>query len=117
MKLYLASGHYIGTQAEAKKVDRGFRQVDVPTDKDGLIGYLNALSSAANIAAAVSRPAEEAPAPLIVETKPEVADAMKLSRSDDDLIHVILESEGSRLGRFAEAVCDRIRELTGSIGR
>lgn len=42
MKLYLANGLYVGTQAEAKKLDRDFTQVEVPTDKEGLINYLNA---------------------------------------------------------------------------
>lgn len=41
MKLYLANGQYVGTQAEARKIDKGFEQVEVPTDKEGLIDYLN----------------------------------------------------------------------------
>lgn len=41
MKLYIAAGVYVGTQAEAKKLDRDFTPVEVPTDKEGLIAYLN----------------------------------------------------------------------------
>lgn len=41
MKLYLANGQYVGTQSEARKIDKGFEQVEVPTDKEGLIAYLN----------------------------------------------------------------------------
>lgn len=41
MKLYLANGIYVGTQAEAKKLDKNFTPVEVPTDKEGLIAYLN----------------------------------------------------------------------------
>lgn len=41
MRLYLANGQYVGTQAEAKKIDRSFEQVEVPTDKEGLIDWLN----------------------------------------------------------------------------
>lgn len=41
MKLYIANGVYVGTQAEAKKLDKLFTQVEVPTDKEGLIAYLN----------------------------------------------------------------------------
>lgn len=48
MKLYLVGRKYIGTQAEAKSAAKttggSFEPVDVPTDKEGLIGYLNALS-------------------------------------------------------------------------
>jgi hypothetical protein len=41
MKLYIANGVYFGTQAEAKAETKSFEQVEVPTDKAGLIGYLN----------------------------------------------------------------------------
>jgi hypothetical protein len=43
MKLYIADGGYVGTQAEAKQVDRAFRPVEVPTSKDELIAFLNQL--------------------------------------------------------------------------
>jgi len=49
MKLYLANTVFYGTQAEAKKADKNFVQVDVPTDKEGLIGYLNANYAHANV--------------------------------------------------------------------
>lgn len=42
MKLYIANGQYVGTQAEAKAITKSYTQVDVPTDKEGLIAYLNA---------------------------------------------------------------------------
>lgn len=41
MKLYLANGIYCGTQDEAKKITKLFDHVEVPTDKPGLIRYLN----------------------------------------------------------------------------
>lgn len=41
MRLYLAKGQYVGTQADARKIDKSFEQVEVPTDKEGLIAYLN----------------------------------------------------------------------------
>ncbi len=44
MKLYLAAdGFYVGTQAEAKKLGKGWEQIDIPTDKEGLIEHLNRL--------------------------------------------------------------------------
>lgn len=46
MKLYIANGIYVGTQAEAKRLDKAFEQVEVPTDKEGLIAYLNSLIDA-----------------------------------------------------------------------
>lgn len=47
MKLYItAAGRYVGTQAEAKADGKGWTQVEVPTDKAGLIDYLNTLPPA-----------------------------------------------------------------------
>ena len=46
MKLYIANGTYVGTQAEAKAVTKDFEQVEVPVDKAGLIDYLNGLRMA-----------------------------------------------------------------------
>lgn len=43
MKLYIANGTYVGTQADAKAITKQFTEVDVPTDKAGLIAYLNGL--------------------------------------------------------------------------
>jgi len=43
MRLYIcADGSYAGTQADAKAMGKGWEQVEVPTDKAGLIDYLNA---------------------------------------------------------------------------
>ncbi len=45
MKLYRTpDGQFHGTQADARMADRNFKQVDVPTDKAGLIAYLNGQS-------------------------------------------------------------------------
>jgi hypothetical protein len=44
MRLYLtAAGIYAGTQVEAKRDGKGWHEEIVPTDKTGLIDYLNAL--------------------------------------------------------------------------
>ena len=43
MRLYQTpDGQIHGTQADARKASKKFERVDVPTDKDGLIAYLNA---------------------------------------------------------------------------
>lgn len=43
MNLYLtATGRYVGTQAEARQDGKGWTPETVPTDKEGLIAYLNA---------------------------------------------------------------------------
>lgn len=43
MKLYMAAGQYVGTQADARKLDKDFAEVEVPTDKPGLMAFLNAM--------------------------------------------------------------------------
>ena len=45
MKLYIANGTYVGTQAEAKAITKNFELVEVPVDKAGLIDYLNGLTA------------------------------------------------------------------------
>lgn len=61
MKLYIANGTYVGTQAEAKAITKNFELVEVPVDKAGLIDYLNGLCAAAS---------EDAPAVVIENTPP-----------------------------------------------
>ena len=44
MRLYLTTaGRYVGTQADAKSKGKGWRPEEVPTDKLGLLAYLNAM--------------------------------------------------------------------------
>ncbi len=51
MKLYLIAGEYVGTQADARdlgkrvgiKIDADSHEAEVPTDKAGLLSYLNGL--------------------------------------------------------------------------
>jgi hypothetical protein len=50
MIFYLCNGNELAaTQADAKKLDRNFEQVDIPTDKAGLMSYINRLMSAAEV--------------------------------------------------------------------
>lgn len=47
MRLYLCQdGSYAGTQADAKLRGKNFEQIEVPTDKDGLLSYLNQMVNA-----------------------------------------------------------------------
>lgn len=50
MKLYIANGRYVGTQAQARDIDpkHNLQHVEVRTDKDGLIEDLNAIVAAAS---------------------------------------------------------------------
>lgn len=59
MNLYLANGTYVGTQAEARKLDKGFKPVTVPVDKEGLIAYLNALVTRRAVTPSPAEPSQQ----------------------------------------------------------
>lgn len=48
MRLYLTSAGWCGTQAEARAFGKDFDQIEVPTDKAGLIAFLNGQFNATN---------------------------------------------------------------------
>lgn len=59
MIFYLCNGNeLVGTQADAKALDRDYTQVDVPTDKAGLMAYVNTL-----LALPTPEPVEDRPPP------------------------------------------------------
>ena len=116
------------TQAEAKAIDRNFKQVDIPTDKLGLMNYLNVLMS-------VIRPsAEPTPAPSEgVEPHPhqeapeserptfsnkpkaerELRRAEKIAESQDidALTAWMFEAPAFQVERIFDALACRMREL------
>lgn len=134
MRLYYALGVYVGTQADAKRLDKDFTQVEVPTDKDGLMAFLNRAKIApANAVGAP--PVITAPEPEVeVEVEDDIADLLgeepvappravdmsasgTLSRMDnpdirvDDVVEAIGKSKMHALKRFAGAVAMRFQEL------
>jgi hypothetical protein len=58
VKLYYAAGVYVGTQADAKSIDKNFTLVEVPTDKDGLMAFLNRAHIAALAVPEICNPTE-----------------------------------------------------------
>lgn len=69
MKLYRSLGSvWTGTQADAKAAQNGkdFEEIDVPTDKPGLMAWLNTFE--------VRKPGPGAPAPVVTETDQNEAD-------------------------------------------
>ena len=46
----------VGTQAEAKDSKRPWKQVDIPTDKTGLMAYVNALKTVTDISVITPEP-------------------------------------------------------------
>lgn len=64
MIFYLCNGNQLaGTQADAKALDRDFIQVDVPTDKAGLMAYINELMARLENSPEISNEPPPPPAP------------------------------------------------------
>ncbi len=130
MKFYMAAGRLVGTQAEAKDLDRNFEQHDVPTDKDGLMAYVNDLleridqaSGGAQPEGAVVTPELEpasapelapppprAPQPDEADTRRKLALALR-GMEADAVEEKILEAKGPVFGRFMSAAIGRLGEL------
>lgn len=113
MNLYLANGRYVGTQAEAWRADRNFKPVDVPTDKPGLIAYLNELAPAPRQSSAAAPPmAAEQPSR-------DMSAGAVLARSDnpgldvDGIVEAIISAKGIAAGRFATAVAIAFQNIAG----
>lgn len=108
MRLYIcADGSYAGTQADAKAKGRGWREVDVPTDKAGLLAYLNEGLPAA--------PAIDVPvAAADVLTSPPVIKQVEVV--DLTMVEEFIQSSTApQLARLADNVCWRMKELMDSI--
>lgn len=125
MNLYLANGTYVGTQAEARKLDKGFKPVTVPVDKEGLIAHLNSHA----------RPIRQVPDAEIVqrndgEAQREAARRMTpardmsasavLSRMDgptniDEMCETICKSSGHPLKRYAASVACAFARLADGV--
>lgn len=73
MRLYICiDGSFAGTQADAKAKGNGFTEVDVPTDKAGLIDYLNGMVDEAR-GLTTDRAADMAFGPIPTAPKPAAA--------------------------------------------
>lgn len=116
MKLYLYNGTYLGTQGETKAAlkEDGLPQstadeymVEVPTDKPGLIAYLNGLS--------VDRGGDEFET-VVARNDPPVPNAVPVSAQAFGHtlteVETFIQAAGPiELGRVADNVGQRFREL------
>jgi hypothetical protein len=113
MKFYMAAGRLAGTQAEAKERDPKFVQHDVPTDKDGLMEYVNGLlDKIASLRNA--QPIEEAPRPPVVQpaAAPPPPPAAPAPSTDHAAMRRKLAQE--LRGMETEAIEERILSLKGN---
>lgn len=114
MRLYRdAHGVIVGTQAEAKRMGKGWEQIDVPTDKQGLIDYLNSYRPTFELQGST----------LLADTLPttaqdeqnEVLEALPVQRFADTAKEHRLAERAAFLGTSEEIalLTDRIGELDG----
>lgn len=112
MRLYICTdGSYAGTQADAGK---GWTQVEVPTDKPGLLGYLNGLGASKSTPEPVEAPVARdtafrgthAPA-----TTPRGLQALSEGRELDQVEAWIDRAHGWQLVRLVGMVTHRLSEL------
>lgn len=115
MRLYRTrAGAWAGTQAEAGK---GFEQVEFPTDKPGLLAWLNANAAAPIATSLPIAPAFAPPPPaprLSASTTldrlvafQELPDEMKLTALEEAIQSV----DGFQLARLVSNVVSRLEEL------
>lgn len=113
MKLYLtAAGIYAGTQAEAKRDGKGWQLEEVPTDKYGLIDYLNKLKFGDG--GAVDQSGVTLPM-TAQDEQDEVLEALPVQRFADTAKEHRLAERAAYLGTSEEVtmITDRIGELDG----
>lgn len=123
MKYYLAGDQLVATQAEAKASGKPFALHDVPTDKDGLMAYVNKLraenaelKSGYRGGVPVGDEPPPAPAPPaapaidIAAIKRQLVEQAK-SLQGDAVEAKILAAAAPQLGRFLSAAICRLGEL------
>lgn len=122
MRLYItAAGRFVGTQDDARKDGKGWHLEEVPTDKAGLIDYLNEL--AANVPPQDALEFEPAPPPEPPVPTPVAKPVVEHSwgqqeprmfsagRDNNAICEAIGEMTGNPLARVAEAVAWRFGQL------
>jgi hypothetical protein len=127
MKLYeTRTGEIVGTQAEAKASGRGWQQVEVPTDKPGLIAYLN---NNRHIPCDLPHETtERLPAPPVgsgsaecdkckwtPKARQQYSERIARDLTTDAMVSYIENADAALLARLAENVCWRIKELTSEV--
>jgi hypothetical protein len=121
MKLYLTANRFwTGTQADAKLYGKDVEQIEVPTDKPGLVAWLQEEWN--GFYAEVERLKGEAPAeaPRPEGVAPPVPDQPMATRPpvpvSGDLPAQVLELEGAALFNVLQAALDRLHETAGDKG-
>jgi len=97
MRLYTTGSQWAGTQADAKKLGK-FVEANVPTDKQGLLDWLNKMHW--------NEPVTEPPAPTRQPTAP------KIANDDYNSVRTYLETcDAQELNRCLTIICSRLHDF------
>ena len=97
MRLYTTGSQWAGTQADAKKLGK-FVEANVPTDKQGLLDWLNKMHW--------NEPVTEPVAPTRQPTAPKIAD------DDYNSVRTYLETcDAQELNRCLTIICSRLHDF------
>lgn len=121
MKLYRTAKGWVGTQADANKLDKETaEQIDVPVDKAGLLEWLNdncRSEASAPVADAVDTPdAALGKCPKCNMTQ-RGAEARVKALKIDEICERIQFSTGIEIIRLTEAVVDRQQDFLRDLNR
>lgn len=105
----LADGTLVGTQLEAKKSEQAWEQVDIPTDKQGLMDFLNQRPAPLEISAPVSN-SDWTRCPVCDRTR-RGAQLMAEIADRDHICALIRADDGRFLGAYTDAVIDKLKDL------
>ena len=111
MKLYTNnSGEWVGTQADAKRLKDGYRNAEVPTDKPGLLEFLN------KHAVGEQRALESEPNPD-TETHGQSSSAYKPASDLNfyDVKDVVLNCDRAHLGSALGAIISRLHDEVDNV--
>jgi hypothetical protein len=122
LKLYLVDKKtWVGTQADIKQIGgRDGAQIDVPTDKPGLLKFLNAMQSKifalieerdTALAGAGGPPVMMVPADLDVEAVAEPAKIVSAPIVKLNVVETIGASDGAEFANYLDAAISRLGEL------
>ena len=116
-----------GTQADAKVLDRKFVQVDVPTDKQGLMDFINCLYLKIGIHPPEGQvsdfidDSENRPTPFMSQTQVDkmfepTERTSKLTPDDVDQVCILIEGmRGAAIGHVAHSLAARIERLAKGV--
>lgn len=126
---YDAAGTLVATQAEAKNLDKNFTKIDIPTDKEGLLTWINherwrltpygqpnelePYGEAGRDQLAVEGSSPSPPQPFLGQTMVDEGGAAEMAQalSETSIEDQILTLDGAEFGRVLTATLDRLGEL------